>query len=111
MSEEKNILLLCRQCRAPKVHGRRHCCYCVGRDAVKHCSFRMRMLYKLFSSYWKRWFVFYLGYEKRYDVQIPEHLREGDWVTIHEINNPNRMDGGMTCLEEENRIVNTNGKH
>jgi len=82
MSEKKNKTLFCKDCRAPKVDDRKYCSYCVGRHDLKKCSFRVRMAYKLLPSQWKYWFVFHMGYEKEYDVVIPEHLRKGEWVTI-----------------------------
>ena len=102
MSEEGTKLLLCRQCRAPKVDDRKYCSYCVGRDAVKCSPFRVRLAYKLLPAQWKQWFVFYSGYEKKYDELIPEHLREGDWITIAEANRPRPI--GTTVMrggEEE----------
>lgn len=88
MNKEIPEILFCKQCRAPKASDREYCCYCVGRHEVKNGSLRTRMAFRLMPSPLKQWFVFHLGRDKQYAQLIPEHLREGEWLNIEEINAP-----------------------
>ena len=91
-SEDKEIvepkILFCKQCRGIKVDDREYCSYCVGRHEVENSSFRVRLACRLLPSQMRYWFVFHLGYERQYEQLIPEHLREGKWLDIEQINAP-----------------------
>lgn len=96
MSGKSSDLLFCKQCRGIKADDREYCCYCVGMHEVNSSPVRVRVALRILPNPWRTWFVFCLGYGKRYKELIPEHLRNAEWLDIEEINKPPKMDDDKT---------------